>query len=170
MNNSNNSPVTILAFDPGKVTGIVEGVFSETEPLALVDAIAVTYEELLEGFEYLLEASQTGEYDHVVTEQFDLRTNNEYAANLDGVRVEGLLDLAFGDQLVRRPRSKKEQVSDATLKEHGLWKTGAEVDWEDGRDVNDAIIHMLGYVAFDLRHRPTITKYFKPNYGKVELR
>lgn len=108
-------------------------------------------------------------YDHVVSEVFTNRTNNDFAADLTGVRVEGILDLLF-DGVVWRSRTKKEQVPDSILKENDMWVTGKQTGWTDGRDVNDAIIHVLGFVAFDLRHVPTLKKYFKTNYGEVELR
>lgn len=147
----------IVAYDPGYATGVATGVFSDTEPLQLTDAYILTYESLMDVAPEMLDF----DFDHVVVEKFTLRTNNEFAADLIGVRVEGILDLMYGDQIVWRERTKKEQVPDALLKEHELWQEGSDVDWEDGRDANDAIIHMLGYVAFDLGHRPTLGKYFR---------
>src|SRR5690606_28717084 len=123
---------TIVTYDPGKVTGIAEGVFSDNEALFVLDTLAVPYEELRDSFPFLLEV----EKDHVVAEVFTLRTNNTFAADLTGVRVEGLLDLAYQGDVHWRDRTTKEQVPDEVLKEHGLWVTGSDVDWEDGRDVN----------------------------------
>lgn len=157
---------SIVSFDPGLITGMASGKFSDTEPLTLGPVAAIPYEDLRANADMFREAL----VDHVVSEVFELRTDNEFAADLTGVRVEGMLDFAFEGNVVWRSRTKKSQVSDDLLRAHDLWKTGADVDWEDGRDVNDAIIHLLGYVAFDLRHRPTLEKYFRPNYGQVELR
>lgn len=161
---------TIISFDPGGVTGVAMGCFSDSTPLELDDFLAAPYEEFLEASRMVASIPGYNPYSHMVCESFIARSNNEFAPDLAGVRIEGVLDLLYGDRLVKRSRTKKEQVPDAVLKEHGLWKTGTDVEWEDGRDVNDAIIHMLGYVAFDLKHKPTLKKYFKPNLGKVELR
>lgn len=147
----------IISFDPGYVTGIATGVFDDEEALTITGYAAVTYENMLAGWSNLLEA----EYQHVVSEVFKARTDNEFVPDLTGVRVEGLIDLAYTPFVRWRERTKKNQVPDQLLKDHGLWLTGPQVNWEDGRDVNDAIIHMLGYVAFDLRHKPTLQKYFR---------
>lgn len=148
---------TIVSYDPGYATGVVTGFFTETEPLRVMDFVTLTYEELRDGFPILL----TENFEHVVSEVFTLRTNNEFAADIIGVRVEGILDVAYQGGIVWRERTKKAQVPDEVLKEHGLWVENSQVDWENARDVNDAIIHMLGYVAFDLRHGPTLRAYFK---------
>jgi hypothetical protein len=163
---TSENKTTIVAYDPGKITGIAEGVFSDTEPLTILDALAVTYEELIEGFPFMLEV----QHDIRVSEVFTSRTNNEFAADLIGVRVEGILDVAYGGDIVWRDRTLKSQVPDSILKEHGIWVTGSDVNWEDGRDANDAIIHMIGHVAFNLKHKPTLQKYFLPKYELVEIR
>jgi hypothetical protein len=154
---------SIVSYDPGLVTGVAQGVFSDTEPLRVLGGVALTYDEIIEGFSNLLEVK----FDHVVSEKFVARTDNSFVPDLTPVRVEGILDLAYERDINWRLRTKKAQVPDSILKEHGLWVTGKDVDWTDGRDVNDAIIHMLGYVAFDLRHAPTLREYFQPQYGKV---
>ena len=152
----------IVSFDPGLITGIATGRFSDDTPLEVVDVLAVPYNEWVEDrlfFKAMVE--NRGSYDHVVSEVFTSRTDNEFAPDLTGVRVEGILNLAFSERVIWRPRTKKEQVPDAVLRDNGIWYTGEQVEWSDGRDVNDAIIHMLGFVAFDLRHRPTLEKYFR---------
>lgn len=156
----------VEAYDPGKITGYALGAFDEETPLELVDAGALTYEDIKE-----LRYVEFPIYNYCVVERFDL-ADNDFKADLTGVRVEGMIDMLNfpHGKVVWRSRTKKEQVPDVVLREHGLWQTGGEVDWEDGRDANDAIIHLLGFVAFDLRHIPTLRKYFKPNYGKAELR
>lgn len=157
----------IVAYDPGLATGVAEGRFSETEPLTVLGATIIPYEVMVDSFDIM----RGTPVDHVVSEVFTSTTSNPFAPDLTGVRVEGILEAAYGtDNIVWRNRTKKEQVPDSLLKEHNIWFTGLDVDWEDGRDANDAVIHMLGYVAFDLKHRPTLRKYFRPNYGSVELR
>jgi hypothetical protein len=148
---------TIISYDPGLITGVAEGFFSDEEPLKILGAGVVSYEDLRDGREFIEQVHS----DHVVSELFTSRTNNPFAPDLTGVRVEGMLDSYYGGRVVWRERTKKSQVPDQILHDHGIWRTGADVDWEDGRDANDAIIHMIGYVAFDLNHLPTLRKYFR---------
>lgn len=144
------------AFDPGHITGFVAGKWNRESPLKVVEVAAVLEDELLD-FLY----SHAGVCpDDVIVEGFKLRTNNSFAADPVAKKVEGILTGALGS-LTMRPPTKKEQVPDRVLKENGLWQTGKTVDWTDGRDVNDAIIHLLGFVAFDQRHLPTLRKYFR---------
>lgn len=149
----------IISFDPGKATGIASGWFSPDEPLQLVDAIIAPYEDWVEQTWHLLYGEGLDDWT-VVAERFDLRTNNDFAADLTGVRVEGGLELLHPN-IQWRSRTSKAQVSDDTLRKIGWWKTGSDVEWEDGRDANDAIIHMLGHVAFTLQHRPTLEAYLQ---------
>ncbi len=146
---------TIMAFDPGKITGVALGSFGDDVPLQVMDAEAVTYDEFID----VARNEVVPELDHVVVEVFESRAN-EFAADLTGVRVEGILETWF-DNIVWRSPADKVQVPDRILKEHNLWVKGSDVDWEDGRDVNDAIIHMLGHVAFGLKHLPTLNAYFR---------
>lgn len=147
---------SVLALDPGYATGIATGHFDDNTPLQLEDAIIVPYEMWPEVWLAMSEEH----FDHVTSESFDLK-DNDFKADLTPVKIEGTLDLLFGDQVVYRDRTLKSQVSDQLLKDIGWWKTGKDVMWEDGRDANDAIIHLLGYVAFNLKHRPTLREYFK---------
>lgn len=151
---------SIFSFDPGKVTGVAYGTFSDTEPLTVGDADAWPYELLATSGVRLMADMQMP--DHVVSELFTLRSGNEFTADLTAKKVEALLEVAFGlDKIHWRDPSTKSQVPDEILKQHDLWRTGEDVDWEDGRDANDAIIHMLGYVAFELKHKPTLEVYFR---------
>lgn len=151
----------VEAYDPGKITGWARGWFDNDTPLQLTNVGAIEYKDFLDSAFFLTLHADAEYVDHVVAEQFDLRTNNAFAADLTGVRVEGILDVAYEGRVVYRSRTKKSQVSDELLRKLGWWKTGRDVDWEDGRDANDAIIHLLGYVAFDLKHKPTLKEYFR---------
>jgi len=147
----------IIAFDPGYATGIASGIFDDDSPLELTGVVVIPYEDWWYAFKTL----SSGRADHVVAEQFELNSGNEFTADLTGVKVEGTLDLLYGSDLVYRPRSSKVQVPDELLRKIGWWQTGKDVSWSDGRDANDAIIHMLGHVAFGLKHKPTLAAYFK---------
>lgn len=148
---------TIIAFDPGYATGIAEGFFSDIEPLQLVDADTIPYTLWTDAWVILSEEK----HDHLVAEKFELSAGNEFTADLTGVKVEGTLELLYGEELKYRTRDSKSQVPDELLQRIGMWKTNDQVEWTDARDANDAIIHMLGYVAFDLQHKPTLREYFK---------
>ena len=153
---SNTSKI-IYAFDPGHATGMAIGEFSDDKPLQLIDASVFVYEDIL-NLPYAL--NHLDQPDYVVAELFELNIGNEFVANLEAKKVEGVLEVAFPVVAYRR-RGEKNQISDDLLREIGWWKTGAEVNWEDGRDANDAINHMLGFVAFDLEHLPTLRAYFR---------
>lgn len=147
----------IMAFDPGYATGICVGEFTEDTPLQLVDAMIIPYEMMCE---LVIDPLGNTDPDYVVSERFELIAGNEFTADLHAPRVEGQLDSIFPKIHWRSP-SDKVQVPDALLQKLGWWKTRADVDWEDGRDANDAIIHMLGFVAFELNHIPTLRAYFR---------
>lgn len=144
----------VLAIDPGYATGFAFGEYFDDSPLQLLGASVATYEQLVSNptFHGMLDMKDL----IVVAERFDLNVGNQFKADLTGVRVEGILDLLTNDNVSYRPRTSKAQVKDDVVKRLGWWQTGKDVDWEDGRDANDAIIHLIGHVAFDLEHRPTL--------------
>jgi hypothetical protein len=154
---------SVWAFDPGHVTGFVQGVFTVDKPLMVDRVAAITEDHMVEFLQDLRfnMYPYKGFPDYIVSEKWLARTNNNFAADDIPKKIEGMMEAILGPNIIWRPRTKKEQVPDRILKEHGLWQTGKSVDWTDGRDVNDAIIHMLGFVAFDQRHLPTLRKYFK---------
>lgn len=147
----------IITLDPGKITGVATGWFSDVDPLTVRSVHAIEYSKIVTPawWDWV-----DGQFDVVVSEKFELR-NNDFAADLHPVRIEGMMDLMLPYRVVYRSPALKSQVKDDILKEHGLWKTGKDVDWEDGRDVNDALIHMIGHVAFTMKHVPTLRKYFR---------
>ncbi len=105
-----------------------------------------------------------------VVERFVPQSGAEYTLkeeDLAGVEVIGMLRHALNDpqHIVWRTRGQKSiagspEKSDQLLKDHGLWQVGMMADWNDGRDVNDSILHALGYLK-DTNHMPTLRKYFK---------
>lgn len=153
------STTEIIAFDPGYATGFAVGEFSDTQPLQLIDTLILPWPEFREVFPMFF--SQLDPATIVVSEQFELISGNDFTADLSAVKVEGLLESVIGDRIIWRKPSDKVQVPDDVLKSIGWWKTGADVEWEDARDANDAIIHLLGYVAFELNHLPTLRAYFR---------
>ena len=145
-----------VAFDPGYATGMASGRIVDDGPLELLDAAIVPYEFWQPAWYELLGAA-----DQItpIAEKFTLR-DNEFRADLTAVRIEGTLELLW-DHINWRDPSTKTQVPDEVLRDIEWWQTGSDVDWEDGRDANDAIIHLLGHVAFTMRHEPTLRAYFR---------
>ena len=162
---------SIIAFDPGLVTGVAWGSFTDEDALVVEGRAHIRYEDFVfDAYDYLTQIVTINEStvemfyrkDIVVCEKFTVRTNNEFNPDTHALKVEGIIDVLFPPRkLVMRDRTMKTQVPDSILKEHGLWATGTDVDWEDGRDSNDAVIHMLGHVAKTLGHLPTLRKYFR---------
>lgn len=149
----------VYAFDPGRITGFAEGVYGPDFPLEIGSISAVELDRFVPFVRSLVRLDRKPSF--VISEGFKARTNNNFVADDTPKKVEGMLEALFPQTVIYRPRTKKAQVPDEILKEHGLWQTGKTVGWEDGRDANDAIIHLLGFVAFDQRHVPTLRKYFR---------
>lgn len=151
----------ILSIDPGESTGVAFGEYSDTDGYELVDCTQI--QGGANGF--LQWAVDNHFYDlHpelvVVSEKFVLRSSNQFVANVEPVRIEGVMLALWGsDRVVYQQRSDKTLVDDRVLKRHGLWQTGKEHGWVDGRDVNDAIIHGLAFLK-KAHHRPTLRKYW----------
>ncbi len=148
---------SIIALDPGKITGVAVGMYTDTEPVQIRTARVITYAQLTQPYFW---ENLNSRYDVIVSEKFIL-ADNKFQADLTPVRIEGMMDLMLPGKVAYRTRNLKSQVPDDILKEHGLWAVGKDVDWEDGRDANDAVIHLLGHVAFGLKHVPTLRKYFR---------
>ena len=156
----------ILSIDPGLITGL-----------------SIGYYDLTDGYE--LDRAWTRDFDGLsddlwnrdfptgvltIIERFVPQSGAEYTLKEDdlaGVEIIGMLRhvLDYTNNIFWRTRSQKSiagspEKSDQILKDHGLWQTGSMVDWHDGRDVNDSILHALGYLK-DINHIPTLRKYFK---------
>lgn len=147
--------------DPGAVTGIVHGAYSEDEPFEIIEKWEV--ESGADGFKEWFPAHGWYPPDTVVVERFDLNMGNEFKADLTGVQVEGAVMYASDrESLVWHSRSQKQKAGmyDAILKKHNMWTKGSSVNWTDGRDVNDATIHCLEYLRTH-NHMPTLRKYFR---------
>ena len=152
----------IMSIDPGKSTGVAFGTYSDTEPYRLVDAFQIPGG--MRGFYEWLTTEHFTELDEdyvVVSEKFVLRSSNKFVADLEPVMIEGLMYALWGDRIAYQQRSDKALIGDRILKEHGLWQTGSQHGWVDGRDANDAIIHAIAYL-FKTHHKPTLKYFFKP--------
>lgn len=154
----------VAVFDPGKATGVAICHWGEQAPFEVVEKYIVPGGPA--GFgNFIRPMHDLIGSDRIIYEKFIMRGGGP-AVDLTGVQVEGVLldwlslegyDL---DRIVAQNRTHKHNVPDSILKAHGLWVTGKDVGWEDGRDANDAIIHGLYYAAFVEKHKPTLAKYF----------
>lgn len=153
----------ILSVDPGKVTGIAYGYYDQKKPYELHEVAAVP--DGARGLhKWIEDCNYFNLIDKVVAEVFK---PDGTAGGRETVspQCEGVL-IAHFDEIVWQKRSDKTwggmgaKVVDERLKELGLWHTGKEVRWTDGRDVNDAIIHALQYLR-SIKHMPTIRMIHK---------
>ena len=151
---------SILSIDPGKATGFVE-VSYDPDTAHLGDVRMGVLDGVDNALNYIRSYASTRGKTIVVYEGFTLSAGNQYTADLSGVEIIGALKYAFpSGWLHKRSRSDKKQVPDQLLKDHNLWVTGTDVDWTDGRDVNDAWIHLIGYLCFDVQDRMAIRRFF----------
>lgn len=150
----------LLSFDPGKASGISLGYYDDHTPYTLKKAWIVPGGA--DGFrtwwteEY---APLEVEPAVVVSEKFKTRVGVAFA-DTTPLDVEQTM-LEFGLRPHWQPPSHKSLCSDTILKREGLWQTGKDVNWTDGRDANDSTIHALVFLKLQ-RHIPTIGKYWPP--------
>lgn len=104
--------------------------------------------ELLSGYQI----------EKIVVEQFDLRPNNKFLADLTTVEVNGALKALWGEGNIvwQTPAQAKGLISDAVLKNLGAWPTGKTVGQKDANDARDALRHNFRYGVEVLKHRKTI--------------
>lgn len=156
----------ILSIDPGLITGLSFGYFTDEEGYTLEEAWTRDFQGLSDDlWNDLLPRNAVK-----VVERFVPQSGAEYTLKEDdlaGVEVIGMLRhaLDYPPQINWRTRGQKSiagspEKSDQILKDHGLWQTGTLADWHDGRDANDSILHALGYLK-DTNHIPTLRQYFK---------
>jgi hypothetical protein len=157
----------LLSIDPGRSTGIAVGTFSDDDPYELVAVWQPRNGAV--GFldwwysDWLYDTGFMPTRDLIVSEAFTLR-NNKFVANVEPVRIEGVM-LALGLDVVYQQPAMKSLVGDAVLKRSGLYIENAQArewfDHPDARDVNDAITHALAYLKRTL-HRPSLLAYWPP--------
>jgi len=166
-----------MAVDPGMATGVAIGRHSVDMPLDVIFVGIIG--DGVQGFcEWLYrtrdgkavveaDCSRSFPEDYatlnfhldVVSENFKLR-NNKFAANLEPLRIEGVLIDHFGNKVSWQSPADKSIVGDEFLKKNDLWQTGKNVGHEDGRDANDALLHLFAN-AMRTRHIPTLEAYWR---------
>ena len=167
----------IFAVDPGKATGVAFGRISELE------AVEIIYAGIIpggtQGFIEWLDLTDDGYYVaradcekyypdeyrrmdyqvNVVSEMFQARMNR-FVPDLEPVRIEGVLIDRFRKHMNWQSPLDKTLVGDEFLKRHDLWLTGSMVEHIDGRDANDALLHMFAYLM-KRKHVPTLSYYWR---------
>jgi hypothetical protein len=166
-----------LAIDPGQATGVAIGRISEELPLEVIYTAIIPFGT--QGFIDWLQSTNNGkaitemdcmknfpdqyaEIDYhldVVCERFRLRGGN-FTPDLEPLRIEGVLIDRFGSVVHWQEPSDKTLVGDKFLRENDLWVTGKDVGHIDGRDANDALMHLFAR-ALKMRHYPTIDAYWR---------
>jgi hypothetical protein len=166
-----------LAVDPGKATGVAIGRVTDDS------AMEVIYTALIQGgtkgvIEWL-EMTDNGRHvteldcmknfpddysnlDYhldVICENFQLR-GGPFTPDLEPLRIEGVLMDRFGSVVHWQQPSDKKLVGDSFLKENDLWRTGKDVDHTDGRDVNDAMLHLFAH-TLKSKHAPSLLAYWR---------
>ena len=166
-----------LAIDPGQASGVAIGRMTQDEPMEVIYTATVPFGT--QGFIDWLETTNNGkhitemdcmknypdmynEIDYhldVVCERFRLR-GGVVNPDLEPLRIEGVLIDRFGSVVHWQEPSDKGLVGDDFLRNHDLWVTGKDVDHIDGRDANDALLHLFAR-TLKMKHYPTLDAYWR---------
>lgn len=158
----------ILSIDPGLINGISWGYFDEKTPYRLDRVMAWDFEKL--SYEISMGRDPFDFVDVLVVERFIPQSGGNFTLKEDdlaGVETIGLLkhwSPMSANEVYYRTRGQKViagslKESDQILKDHGLWQKGKDMNWTNGRDCNDSILHALGFLK-DRNHLPTLKEYF----------
>lgn len=165
-----------MAIDPGVATGVAIGRRSVSMPLepiftGIIPGGTFGFSEWLyytdDGKSIARNDCEKNFPDHyaeldwhldIVCETFKPRGGN-FAPNLEALRIEGVLMDHFGERVKWHTPADKTLVGDDFLKKHDLWQTGKDVGHTDGRDANDALLHLFIH-AMRSRHIPTLEAYW----------
>lgn len=152
----------IMTIDPGLVNGIAWGNFDDTTGYELDESAAWDFDDLSDTI-WNVEHSWGG---ILLIERFIPQSGADYTLkenDLAAIETIGMLKHGLihnFNEVYWQLRSQKANVSDKILKDHGLWRAGSDVNWTDGRDVNDAIKHSLEFLRIR-NHLPTLRRYFR---------
>lgn len=166
-----------MAVDPGKATGVAIGRMSKDSPLEVIytaiiqggtlgfidwleevnNGIAITELDCMANFPK--EYASIDYHLDVICETFKLH-GGRFSPDLEPLRIEGVLMDRFGLIIKWQNPSDKAMVGDDFLKENNLWMTGSTVGHTDGRDANDALLHLFAY-SMKIKHGPTLEAYWR---------
>lgn len=158
---------SIAVFDPGVTTGIVTAICTARR-LSITGKYEVPggLDGLVDdfGLDYLVE-----EHSIAVCEKFRMTPRVRKAEQVEPLRIEGAVKLAFGKTLVWQypdsmllaggnngSPSRNKTAADNVLRSMGLWTLPSEVDGHpDANDVNSAMKHLVAYLR-NHNHEPTL--------------
>lgn len=96
----------------------------------------------------------------IIMEQFDLRPQNKFIADLTTVKVNAALEYeltwhwTLAEEIIyQTPAQAKGLVKNSALKNLGWYLTGKQVNAKDANDVNDAMRHLVYYLV---KHKKNI--------------
>ena len=158
---------SILAFDPGDVTGWSLWAYDPDYPVQRLEYGMI--HGGLEGFIQFLELRLGRLHpDILICERFNTEDGRVGRADLTPIYLEGALAAicsALGIEIIWQDTYMKSLCTDDTLRAHGLYiypkqvKVDPAIMHTDARDVNDSQIHVLAY-AKSTDHEPTIALYW----------
>lgn len=163
---------TLIAIDPGQMSGYFIGHYGPNTPLARTEFGMVPG-----GFEGIADIIANGldgleHFDVVVCEKFSTRPmSRQYKLEeLEPIRIEGLVSWLRPDTVWQAPammvlrqgdtQAQRKRNSDDVLRRGNLWLTGTDVSYKDANDANAAAKHALAYMR-SIKHAPTLAHYFQ---------
>lgn len=163
---------TLIAIDPGQMSGVFMGWFDDSVPLTRMSFIQMPGG--LAGMEQVIRdlGGDLKQFDVVVSEKFSTRPmSRQYKLEeLEPIRIEGMIQWLRSDTVWQAPakmvlrqgstQAERKRKSDDVLRDGGLWLTGKDVDYKDANDANAAAKHALAYMR-SIKHAPTLAYYFQ---------
>lgn len=145
----------VMAVDPGKSTGIVVGDFYDDREFSIIHVQQFKYEHWTASAYDILATRNEFAPDIIVCEQFDLRSGNNFLADLTPVKINAVLEWEIGDIVWQTPAMAKTTMPDHVLKSLDFWPTGTDVSQPDADDARDAGRHLFLW-AVTKRHDETM--------------
>lgn len=147
----------VYAIDAGVSTGYVcaelprdgKGTWGDEKILGYGQFKAESYRDTASR---LIEQYNTWQPDVVVVEQFDLRPQNNFVADLTPVKVNAVLGYYLPQIVWQTPAQAKSVITDKHLKALSFWPTGKDVNEPDADDVRDSARHLYYYLIKTLRN------------------
>lgn len=163
--------IPVFAIDPGWMTGIIVGEYSDTTPLEVNRILQVDggLEGVADDLTRLRVANPSA---RVVCERFAPRpmAGSYKLRELEPLRIEGFVRATWGPNVTwqtpsamligggKGPEGKRN--ADNILRAGKLWSTGKTVGQKDANDANAAMKHLLAFMR-NIEHEPTIERYLK---------
>ena len=175
-------PTHILAFDPGKSSGISQAMLTEDGHLEFIGTWQVSGGAV--GLKrWLLSTGNLGSYNdfHVIAEKFipfGIKGANYTVDSLEPLVGEGVLialdylpawdksepqwQVASKQYMYGgKTKVEKRKLAKEFLKKHGWYLTGKNVGQPDAEDAISARLHVIYYITHTLRHKPFWDRYFE---------